>query len=239
MVKKPAQELREIKESETDNPEEHQKTTDKRAKGKMIKISCPQCGTVYELDDSLNGRRGECAVCKMHFKIQAPAEKSDLKIAKEEYNRGPSTWITCPHCWQHFDFKDINYISRHLDLLGDPVLGADAQKRFLPVKFSARGMAIDEKGMECPEMACPHCHLKIPESVVDLPTSIFSIVGAPSSGKSYFLTTMLWQIRKCLPHFFEFNISDVDSSFNAVLNEYESWKECPKSWFQNSRRKSN
>lgn len=210
----------------------------------MISVNCPQCGALYELEDDWNGRRVICEECETHFTIDVksqtatPSEKGNAVSAPSaaasgnpdaapekpvnEYNQGPSTWITCPHCWKRFDFKDIYYISRHLDLLGDPVLGADAQKRFLPVKFSARGMAIDEKGMECPEMACPHCHLKIPESVVDLPTSIFSIVGAPSSGKSYFLTTMLWQVRKCLPHYFEFNIGDVDSSFNAVLNEYES-----------------
>ncbi|MBO4304470.1 MAG: hypothetical protein J6A21_07790 [Lentisphaeria bacterium] len=197
----------------------------------MISVPCPHCGAVYELDEALAGRRALCGNCKTHFKIEkssaVPQKKKekpekDATAPAKQFSQGPSIWITCPHCWQKFDFKDINYISRHLDLLGDPVLGADAQKRFLPVKFSARGMAIDDKGMECPEMACPHCHLKIPESVVDLPSSIFSIVGAPSSGKSYLLTTMMWQIRKCLPHYFEYNIGDVDSTFNAVLNEYES-----------------
>lgn len=189
----------------------------------MISVVCPQCGVLYELDDEWAGKRVACGECDTHFTVETtPSEPINNTSETQEYNQGPSTWITCPHCWKRFDFKEVNYISRHLDLLGDPILGADAQKRFLPVKFSARGMAIDEKGMECPEMACPHCHLKIPESVIDLPTSIFSIVGAPSSGKSYFLTTMLWQIRKCLPHYFEFNIGDVDSSFNSVLNEYES-----------------
>ena len=197
----------------------------------MISVTCPNCGAKYELDDEFNGRRVRCADCDTRFTIDVPVSRPSAaggtgdpapENSSEEYHQGPGTWITCPHCWKRFDFREIFYISRHLDLLGDPVLGTDAQKRFLPVKFSARGMAIDEKGMECPELACPHCHLKIPESVVDLPSSIFSIVGAPSSGKSYFLTTMLWQIRKCLPHYFEFNIGDVDSSFNSVLNEYES-----------------
>ena len=195
----------------------------------MISISCPHCGSVYELADEWNGKRVECSICQTHFTINADSRtrippKSLMPVANTSpsYNQGPSTWITCPHCWKRFDFKDINYVSRHLDLIGDPVLGADAQRRFLPVKFSPKGMALDEKGMECPEMACPHCHLKIPEAVVDRPSSIFSIVGAPSSGKSYFLTTMLWQARKCLPRYFEFNIADVDSSFNSVINEYES-----------------
>jgi hypothetical protein len=191
----------------------------------MITFFCSECGTQYTTDDSFAGRRAICKHCKKEFDIpslNALQNTPAKETSAANYTQGPSTWITCPHCWKKFDFKEINYISRHLDLLGDPVLGADAQKRFLPIKFTSKGMAIDEKGMECPEMACPHCHLKIPESIVALPSSIFSIVGAPSSGKSYFLTTMLWQIRKCLPYYFEFNLGDVDSSFNSVLNEYES-----------------
>ena len=192
----------------------------------MISVFCPHCGAKYELTDEWRGKRVECGECNTHFTIAAQPEKNDPKANDPkdapDYNKGPSIWITCPHCWKRFDFKDINYISRHLDLLGDPILGDDAQRRFFPVKFSAHGMAIDERGMECPDMACPHCHLKIPESVVDLPSSIFSIVGAPSCGKSYFLTTMLWQVRQYLPKYFEFNIGDVDASFNSVINEYES-----------------
>ena len=191
----------------------------------MIKFSCPKCGVEYETDDSFLGRKVACSACDHRFYANPTVEpQPEEQPAPQlvQYDKGPSTYITCPHCWKRFDFKDINYISRHLDLLNDPILGADAQKRFLPVKFSSHGMAIDERGMECPDMACPHCHLKIPESVVDLPSSIFSIVGAPSCGKSYFLTTMLWQIRKCLPKCFEFNIGDVDASFNSVINEYES-----------------
>lgn len=132
-----------------------------------------------------------------------------------------SARIICPHCWISFPLEEICYISRHLDLLGDPILGADAQQRFLPMRFSPRGLALDANGMECPEMACPHCHLKIPESMIDLPTSFFSIVGAPASGKSYFLTSMIWQIRKVLPQWFDFTIADTDATFNSVLNNYE------------------
>ena len=197
----------------------------------MITIACPQCGQKYEVNDDLRDCRVKCGICETRFQVEdaicPPPEPPLQDVSAEtspnrEINHGPATWITCPHCWQKFDFREINYISRHLDLIGDPILGADAQKRFLPVRFSPKGLAIDEKGMECPEMACPHCHLKIPESIVELPSSIFSIVGAPSSGKSYFLTSMLWQVRKCLPHYFEFNFGDVDSSSNAVLNTYES-----------------
>ncbi len=195
----------------------------------MIQIFCPECKTAYNVDEEILGKRVKCGMCSAYFTAELPTPEVAMPQPETtepepaaNYTQGPGRLITCPHCWKHFDFRNINYISRHWDLIGDPVLGSDAQKRFLPIKFSANGMAIDEKGMECPEMACPYCHLKIPESMIELATSIFSIVGAPSSGKSYFLTTMLWQIRKCLPHYFDYNLTDVDSSFNSVLNEYES-----------------
>lgn len=142
--------------------------------------------------------------------------------ANNNVSNHSSLIITCPHCWRHIDFQEINYISRHMDLLGDPILGEDAQRRFLPEKFSAKGLAIDAYGLECPEMACPVCHLKIPGALFELPTSFFSIVGMPSCGKSYFLTAMLWKIRKSLSNYFEFNLNDTDATFNAVINKYES-----------------
>ena len=94
--------------------------------------------------------------------------------------------IVCPHCWGLCSLETILFISSHPELVGDPLLGGDAATRFLPKYFTAKGTAFDERGMECSDMACPHCHLKIPNAVIDLPSSFFSIVGAPASGKSYF-----------------------------------------------------
>ncbi|MBR7106878.1 MAG: hypothetical protein IKC89_00545 [Lentisphaeria bacterium] len=212
----------------------------------MITFRCPNCGTEYELGEEYQGKKVACSVCDFRFYVPehqipqttpvpvpvpqvVPNASSSQETEFQEmgtpaepaFNEGPATWVTCPHCWQHFDLREIKYISRHPELQGDAILGEDAQLRFVPVKYSARGLAIDARGMECPEMACPNCHLPIPEAVVEQPSSIFSIVGAPSSGKSYFLTSMLWQARKILPNCFEFNLADVDSSFNMVVNSYE------------------
>ena len=57
--------------------------------------------------------------------------------------------------------------------------------------------------------------------MIDLPSSFYSIVGAPASGKSYFLTSMIWQLKKNLPRYYNFTISDTDPAFNVVLNNYE------------------
>lgn len=129
--------------------------------------------------------------------------------------------IVCPHCWGRCSLETILFISSHPELMGDPLLGHDAPTRFLPKYFTAKGTAFDERGMECSDMACPHCHLKIPNAVIDLPSSFFSIVGAPASGKSYFLTSMVWQLRKYLPRYFNFSLFDTDPAFNMVLNNYE------------------
>ena len=104
--------------------------------------------------------------------------------------------IICPHCWHKFDVEDFLYIARHQDLVGDSVLGPEAQQRFLPSKFTPEGHAIDSAGLSCPDMACPRCHLRIPRAAAEMPPLFASIVGAPASGKSYFLTSMMWELRK-------------------------------------------
>ena len=129
--------------------------------------------------------------------------------------------VTCPHCWDKFSLESIHYISRHTDLTGDPVLGADAQQRFLPTRFNAKGNAVDAHGLECPDMACPRCHLRIPDSIIDLDSFFYSIIGAPASGKSYFTTSLIWRLRKILPQKLDLAISDADGVSNMVLNRYD------------------
>jgi hypothetical protein len=129
--------------------------------------------------------------------------------------------VVCPHCWDRFSIENMLFISRHTDLRGDTVLGQDEQLRFLPSRFTPDGHAIDANGIVCPDMACHKCHLRIPESVVDLKSMFFSVVGAPASGKSYFLTSMTWQARKILPSIFNYSFSDADVVINQVVNGYE------------------
>jgi hypothetical protein len=49
----------------------------------------------------------------------------------------------------------------------------------------------------------------------------FSILGAPASGKSYFLASMSWQLRQLLPSRFSIAMTDTDPVSNARLHEYE------------------
>ncbi|NOY80009.1 MAG: FHA domain-containing protein [Kiritimatiellaeota bacterium] len=129
--------------------------------------------------------------------------------------------ITCPHCWHTFDVEEFLFIARHQALVGDPVLGPDAQQRFLPSKFTPEGNAVDSMGMSCPDMACPRCHLRIPKSASEMPPLFLSIVGAPASGKSYFLTGMIWRLRNELAQNFAIAFTDTDAINNQILNDFE------------------
>ncbi|MCO8121386.1 hypothetical protein NHH03_06525 [Stieleria sp. TO1_6] len=129
--------------------------------------------------------------------------------------------IVCPHCWHRFEPDNAVWIATHGDLYGDDKLGDDAMRRFLPTRFNVDGDALDPKGGVATATACPRCHLRIPRRQFELPTLIFSILGAPGSGKSYLLASMLWQTRQILPTQFHLSFADSDATMNARLIEYE------------------
>jgi hypothetical protein len=129
--------------------------------------------------------------------------------------------VVCPNCWHTFPPEDCLWISQHPDLLGDPRLGQDHQIRFLPTRFTVEGDAIDARGFACQSLACPHCHLHIPRALLELQPLFMSILGAPASGKSYFLTAMTWLLRQTLPQRFALTFGDADPASNRSLNEYE------------------
>jgi len=125
--------------------------------------------------------------------------------------------FTCPYCWQHFDRGNVMWIAKHADLR-DPDLGEDYQLRFFPTAFDELGRAIDGMRMSCSDMACPNCKSKLPPQFLDLETHIISIVGAPSAGKSYFLTSMINQLEETLPSYFGLAFQDGDASGNALIS---------------------
>src|SRR5262245_48863100 len=104
------------------------------------------------------------------------------------------TRTTCPHCWHKFEPHEVLWISAHPSLRGDPRLGPDVSRRFLPARFTARGAARDELGAECNQLACPNCHLTFPRLCLELKPWFVSIFGAPSCGKSYYLPAMTWRL---------------------------------------------
>ena len=129
--------------------------------------------------------------------------------------------VTCPHCWKTFPPEDVLWISSHPSLRGDPLLGEDAQQRFLASRFTVEGHAIDVKGVTCSRLACPQCHLSVARALLQMKPLFVSILGAPSSGKSYFLAAMSWQLRKSLRERFNLSFQDADPVANQILSDYE------------------
>ena len=99
--------------------------------------------------------------------------------------------VVCPHCWHDFHDDEAWYISRHTELQGDAVIAdPEAFKRFGPheVKVERSGVVKDSMGLEMTERACPRCHLQIPVEMLERRPFFVSVAGAPSAGKTYFLT---------------------------------------------------
>lgn len=128
----------------------------------------------------------------------------------------------CPHCWNDFAPEDVLWISAHTDLVGDPLLGPEKPQRFLPTRFTVDGSALDAKGHVCDSLACPKCHLPVPQSILEMAPEFISIMGTPSCGKSYYLAAMTWELRRLLPLHFALAFTDADTVSNRLLNEYEA-----------------
>lgn len=143
--------------------------------------------------------------------------------AVEFFRRDPAGagGVTCPYCWHRFDPEDALFVATHPDLMGDPVLGPEEPLRFLPSRFTPDGTALDVGGMVCSDRACPRCHLRVPPALVRKPPFFLSVVGAPGSGKSYFLTSLVWKTRALLPEQFGLRFLDSDTRLNAWFNAYE------------------
>ena len=128
---------------------------------------------------------------------------------------------TCPNCWFGFQVENVKWVSGNEELIGDYRLGEDFQQRFRPTRFDVNGNAVDLNGTACQDIACPNCHLKIPRSVLVFRPFFLSIAGTPSCGKSFYLASLAWQLRKTLPSEFNLQISDSDGECNKILNDYE------------------
>ncbi len=128
----------------------------------------------------------------------------------------------CPTCWLRFDSGDVMHVAVHESLFGDPLLGEEHMRRFEATRFNDRGQALDEQGVPCTEIACPHCRRTLPPGFFDDPHRIFSIVGAPQSGKSYYLTVLVKLLQTTLFKKFGIVFRDADPTGNAPLNEMKS-----------------
>jgi hypothetical protein len=130
--------------------------------------------------------------------------------------------FTCPVCWLKFDRGDVMNIAVHASLRGDPILGEQHLQRFHATRFNDRGQAVDAMSIPAPDLACPHCRRKLPQGFLDTPHLIFSIVGAPSSGKSYYLSVLIKTLPALLFQDFGVTFRDADPSSNVILNQMKT-----------------
>ena len=216
------------------NPEPEQK--------QEVIFYCPECNQKFAGGPSWIGRDVICCRCNNIFTAQLPEEtasaatdnsfstdngnsfsnvENNTDVPPSSYWENSTGSIICPHCWLHFDSEQLLYISSHPTLMGDPVLGPLAMKRFSPTQFNALGQALDSMSYVATDLACPRCRLKIPATIIDRRSLYFSIVGAQSSGKSYYLATLLNCLRQKMANDFACSLIDVDPELNMVLDGYE------------------
>ena len=118
---------------------------------------CEQCGNKFSADEVWNA--SGVVVCKGCYSKLASEAKGSVGVVHQPStkptpppDRKPTTRnrlgtllsnVTCPHCWQRSTPDQILWVSQHAELMGDTVLGSDAQSRFLPTRFTVEGDALD------------------------------------------------------------------------------------------------
>ena len=127
----------------------------------------------------------------------------------------------CPYCRVVSDIGDVLSVSVSPSLLGDSVLGEGEQSRFAPTNFTDNGLAIDAEGGVCTDIACPCCHMSIPQDLMQLEQIVMSVVGGGGSGKSVFLASCIWRCRQQLRLKFGVGFRDLAPAWNTWIRSYE------------------
>lgn len=128
--------------------------------------------------------------------------------------------ITCPTCWFRFPPEDILWVATHSSLIGDSRAGDAEYRRFLPTLFTVDGRALDEKNEPCHELACPRCHSIVNRGLLEMEPLFLSILGAPSSGKSFYLATMIHSVGAILSAQFRLRFENAAPRGNQLMTEY-------------------
>lgn len=124
----------------------------------------------------------------------------------------------CPSCRECFVPGEALAIAVHPQLMGDSILGENAMKRFIPTNKNTKGQVMDDMGAICSEFACPVCHHKLPPFFEKTQHHRIAIIGVPSSGKAYYLASVVHQMEREMPRDFNIPFRDADPENNAALN---------------------
>ena len=151
------------------------------------------------------------------LKVAAFAQEMgiDVPLPAHEADKG----LCCPTCRSTFTQSEILNIATHPELKGDDLLGADAMRRFVATTTDSEGFVVDGYGTRCTEIACPRCHHKLPPFFEQMKQHVFSLIGVPASGKSYFLASLVQELEHTLPMGFGIPFRDADPTANRPLND--------------------
>ncbi len=129
----------------------------------------------------------------------------------------------CPTCWESFLSEKALAIAAHPDLCAeDDQLGEFTQIRFEPEHYNGQNLPLDSMGVPCTDFACPLCHHKLPPFFYLTRQHIFSLVGVPAAGKTYYLASLVHELSRQLPREFNIPFRDADPQANAALSDMSS-----------------
>ncbi len=151
------------------------------------------------------------------LKVAAFAREIGIDAGLSDNETGKK--LSCPSCRSTFTSSELLSIASHPELKGDDILGADAMKRFKATTTDSEGFVLDQYGTRCTEIACPTCHHKLPPFFEQMKQHVFSLIGVPESGKSYFLASLVQELEHTLPMGFGIPFRDADPTTNRPLND--------------------
>ena len=189
-------------------------------KGPMNIVQLPEYASKMPADTlaSFQGLDGAAFQLKDLNEVAEYCRQNNKLADKQESPSDELTSYRCPSCWEEFPPETALAISAHPDLIGDELAGEDAMLRFQPKNFDSKGLPLDSMGTPCVDFACPHCHHKLPPFFQATHQHIFSLVGVPASGKTYFLASMVHQLEHELPRDFGLPFRDANPQGNSDLS---------------------
>ena len=150
--------------------------------------------------------------------------------------------IVCPYCFDCFKRSDVEFRCNNgrCKKGNDPILakfwGETLQVTGVHIKppksFINSMLGIAPNSAKCPDCGvnsyspiCPHCHNPIPMEMVKKKGYIISIIGARSSGKTNYITTLIYELLNNLCNLGELGTSAVnitDDPKHYTQHRYDS-----------------
>jgi hypothetical protein len=149
--------------------------------------------------------------------------------------------IVCPYCFDKFERSDVEFRCSNIGRCkkeNDPILakfwGDSMQVTGLPVRAyrglrTALGLAPDSAVCSaCHERTyltiCPRCHNRIPKEMVKNKGYIISIIGARSSGKTNYITTLINELMRHGCHLGDIGLTAVNVTDDPQYNTQQRYE---------------